>query len=343
MAVGFMTVDRSHNNPGWYWFYADQAHAWTQVYFPEYGWLDFDMTISNEGAQGAPQPDATPPTPPVDAHFVGRGIITELDTVDQKIKIDIGQLIVKDEGMELIEPRTFDVDAKKAKVFAGKESINFADLQKGDSAVVVSFDQAINQMKPKRGSESTDAFLDRLPEVINVQEVHIHEREEVVDEAEIDEATNIAEVVNQWAVYLLSILSLTSLVLLIAPYIHYRYLLGKVESGKNLPEQAVSIYKHMHFILNQMGIGRGNSTPMNYAMEKVDPKFGTNLEAFIAIYLKLKYSKETLSDDEMQGIKSFYPGFNNTILKAYTRKEKTLAFLKINRWIYFLLNLNLSK
>ena len=34
MAVGFLTVNRSHNNPGWYWFYADQAHAWTQVYFP---------------------------------------------------------------------------------------------------------------------------------------------------------------------------------------------------------------------------------------------------------------------------------------------------------------------
>jgi protein-glutamine gamma-glutamyltransferase len=30
IAAGFLTVDRSSKNPGWYWFYADQAHAWVQ-------------------------------------------------------------------------------------------------------------------------------------------------------------------------------------------------------------------------------------------------------------------------------------------------------------------------
>ncbi len=35
IAVGFLTVDRSGGkNKGWYWYYADQAHAWVQVYFP---------------------------------------------------------------------------------------------------------------------------------------------------------------------------------------------------------------------------------------------------------------------------------------------------------------------
>jgi transglutaminase-like putative cysteine protease len=34
--TGFATINRSDKNKGWYWFYASQAHAWTQVYFREY-------------------------------------------------------------------------------------------------------------------------------------------------------------------------------------------------------------------------------------------------------------------------------------------------------------------
>ena len=44
--TGFATINRSDKNKGWYWFYASQAHAWTQVYFPGYGWLDFDKCIA---------------------------------------------------------------------------------------------------------------------------------------------------------------------------------------------------------------------------------------------------------------------------------------------------------
>ena len=101
VAVGFMTVDRSHKTPGWYWFYADQAHAWTQVYIPEYGWLDFDMTVSNEGAEQAPQPDGTPPTPPTKETFVGKGVITVVDTISKRMEVRVDQMIVNDNGISL--------------------------------------------------------------------------------------------------------------------------------------------------------------------------------------------------------------------------------------------------
>ncbi len=61
IAAGFLTIDRSSKNPGWYWFYEDQAHAWVQVYFPGYGWMDFDTTIPDVNTQQASQPDQTPP------------------------------------------------------------------------------------------------------------------------------------------------------------------------------------------------------------------------------------------------------------------------------------------
>ncbi|HEX2912195.1 MAG TPA: transglutaminase domain-containing protein, partial [Chloroflexia bacterium] len=39
------------------------AHAWTQVYFPGYGWVDFEPTPGREGIQRPVDPSAIPPAP----------------------------------------------------------------------------------------------------------------------------------------------------------------------------------------------------------------------------------------------------------------------------------------
>ena len=343
MAVGFLTVDRSHNNPGWYWFYADQAHAWTQVYFPEYGWLDFDMTISNEDAENAPQPDATPPTPPTTAHFVGKGVIMAIDTTDRSMEIKVDELLVKQEGMDIPDTRDFDLDARKATVYAGKESIDFKKLAIGDTAVVVSFDEKINRMRRKRQSETIGQYLDRLPDIINISEVHVAAIEEEEEAEEADAASTIAASVNKWVTYLLIITAAIIVSLIVAPYLHYSILLSNVRSSKNINELALAIYKHLHFVLNQMGVGRGSVTPLVYAADKVDPQFQTNMAAFIEAYLKLKYSQEKLTEEETTIIKEFYPNFNDKVLSKYSARDKFLNFLKTNRWFYYLLNLNLTK
>ena len=62
MTVGYAIYDRSNKNTGWYWVYADQGHAWLEVYFPGYGWIDFDTTPSDDNeSMTPPKPDATPP------------------------------------------------------------------------------------------------------------------------------------------------------------------------------------------------------------------------------------------------------------------------------------------
>ena len=90
-------------------------------------------------------------------------------------------------------------------------------------------------------------------------------------------------------------------------------------------------------------MSRGNITPMVYARDIIDPKFGTQLVNFIDCYLKLKYSKEQLTEEEVQVIDAFYPNFNQTILQRFSAKDKVISFLKVNRWFNFLLNLNISK
>ncbi|MFN8689318.1 MAG: transglutaminase-like domain-containing protein, partial [Cyclobacteriaceae bacterium] len=91
--TGFATIDRSDKNKGWYWFYASQAHAWTQVYFPEYGWMDFDMTIGNEEQQEAPRPDGTPPLPPPEPWLVLNAVAGEVKQAQKNLDATFRELI----------------------------------------------------------------------------------------------------------------------------------------------------------------------------------------------------------------------------------------------------------
>ena len=92
-----------------------------------------------------------------------------------------------------------------------------------------------------------------------------------------------------------------------------------------------------------MGIPRGSQTPMIYARDVVDPKFGTHLEAFISIYQKLKYSGDEPTVDEVDFIRGFHSDFNNKVLSQYSTSERFLNFIKPNKWIHYMLNLNLKK
>ncbi len=67
VAIGFAPDQGSEKNPGWYYIYTYQGHAWVEVYLGEaLGWVDLDMTPGSSGnTQGMPPPDPTPPPPPM--------------------------------------------------------------------------------------------------------------------------------------------------------------------------------------------------------------------------------------------------------------------------------------
>ncbi|NQZ78872.1 MAG: transglutaminase domain-containing protein, partial [Ekhidna sp.] len=340
MAVGFLTVNRSHNNPGWYWFYADQAHAWTQVYFPEYGWLDFDLTISNEDAQETNQPDRTPPLPPVEPQFVARGVIQHLDTATKALTLDADLMVIKKTSILLENPMTFVLDASSAKVIAEYDTLSLRDLKKGDTAVVTSFDLRIQKMRDKRSSESDQQLIDRLPDNILIQEILIDPEKE--EELEEEEEISIQEAVDAWISYAIVLLGLIVLALLLSPYIHYLIIKSRYSSQKGNREQVIAMYPLIQFVMNQMGHGRGATTPAVYAEQTVDALLGTQFAELMKIYLKIKYSNEALTSDEVVFVQEFYPSFEEKFRAFFPAGKRLVNFLKVNRWFYYLINLNIS-
>ena len=66
VAVGFVPGESSQQNPGWYYVYSLQAHAWTEIYLgSSLGWIDLDLTPTGQNSDAPPPPTPTPPTPPL--------------------------------------------------------------------------------------------------------------------------------------------------------------------------------------------------------------------------------------------------------------------------------------
>lgn len=346
VAVGFMTVDRSHKTPGWYWFYGDQAHAWTQVYIPEYGWLDFDMTVSNSNAEEAPQPDGTPPTPPTKETFVGKGVITVVDTLSRRMEVRVDQMIINDHGISLDSTNLVNMkfDVNQAKVFAGEELVTLQKIQLGDTAVMVSFDYKLGRIRKKYKNEAIEDYMQQFPDLVTIMEVHVPKvEEERLSEDKEEKEDSAIKTITDWSIYILALILLVLFILSLLPICYYWWLSKKAKNNNSIVELSEVNYKNAHFILNQMGIPRGYQTPMIYARDIIDPKFGTNFEAFIITYQKLKYSEDELNQEEVDIIQSFHSDFNQKVLSKYSKSEKILNFIKPNKWIHYMLNLNLKK
>src|SRR5690606_30866052 len=131
ITVGFLTVDRSDKNKGWYWYYADQAHAWVQVYFPGLGWLDFDTTVGNEDAIESPQPDQTPPMQPPKAWLAADGIISQIDTSKRLLTMEVRRMVFHDKEYILDTPSAFNMDVEIAAFRRDSIEIRMSDVKPG--------------------------------------------------------------------------------------------------------------------------------------------------------------------------------------------------------------------
>jgi protein-glutamine gamma-glutamyltransferase len=311
--TGFATIDRSDKNKGWYWFYGRQAHAWTQVYFPGYGWIDFDTTVGNSDQQDAPKPDGTPPLPPPRPWLVVRGLVPELPK-DKKLTARFREINFHGEDYELASEVQKRFDISLCRVKYGLKDTTLAALLPNDSVIIVCYnDQTRKVPQPRNGTAIGDQ-VNGFDEPIIADELHIKLRP--VPEKQLPpkpkpkppvkkEPTDIPFIL--WTAGGIAV-GLT-LLLFMLPALVWMWLRMRVRSAKNLTEKADRIYRLALFTFHQTTAERSNETPLAYAAEKIDPKLGAGFVSFMQTYLKLKYAGATPTSADEQSINTFWPAF----------------------------------
>lgn len=334
IAVGFLTVDRSGGkNKGWYWYYADQAHAWVQVYFPGYGWLDFDTTVGNDEAQQSPQPDGTPPMQPPMAFLSADGIVTGVDTVKKTISYKVHHFTLHDKEFRLPAHEAI-LDVHVAAIRRDSVDVPLASVLAGDSITAVSYADAFKSLIARNG-EQAEAVLGRFPEPEPVDEVYLKRKpNQRKDEPPVvqkkEEPVNFKRIF-----YIAAGIAAGLLVLFFAlPAIVLAYYRTRARNAKT-GEKGYWTYRAASFYLHQLGFFRGRRTPMQYAREAIDPTLGTTFTSFMNAYLKVKYAKQPLTSSEIERVTVFLPQFFTQVVSRIPLNKRTGAFLNPLRTIAF--------
>jgi len=321
--TGFATINRNDKskNKGWYWFYASQAHAWTQVYFPGYGWLDFDMTIGNEDQQSAPRPDGTPPLPPPEPWLVLNGIsVNAPDLKMKKLNVSFGRIIYFDKPYDLQKTFTRTVDVSACRVLYDKKDTTLSCIKAGDSLIVVSFKDEARKIPQPRPGVAIETQVEDFPRPIIADEIHIKPRavkakKETARENQIrkEEKKLTWQEILTWAGTLFAV---AVVLILLFPLLYLIYLLARLGLAKKPTSKADRVYRAALYQFHMAGVERSNETPLDYAKAKVDPEFHCGFEEFMNVYLRLKYGNRTLLEHDDEIIQRFAKSVGPAIRKT---------------------------
>jgi len=327
IAVGFLTVDRSDKNKGWYWYYADQAHAWVQVYFPGLGWMDFDTTVGNSDARESPKPDGTPPMQPPKAWLAADGIVVDIDTAKKTMDLRVKHFIFHDKEYNLPDSMTVSMDLKIAEIKRDSIDVPLSTLQKGEEATAVSYAEVMKKMEPAE-KESGTSIIKRFPVPAPIDEVYLHKK----DVLKKDEKQKINPQEKPVSIEKIlwtgvGIIAAILLFLLLLPRLILAYYIFRYKRADAAGNKSYWAYRAATYYLHQVGIFRGHLTPMQYANAKVDPKLGTNLVSFMNIYLKKKYAKQSLTMAEQENVDNFLMPFLQHVRKKTQFKKRLYGFV----------------
>lgn len=191
MAVGYAIYDRSNKNNGWYWVYADQGHAWVEVYFPSYGWVDFDTTPSDDTEPvRPPKPDATPPEVIGEPVFAVLGKVTGIsgDSTNVLVRPYVIRYRTKEYEIadSLAEIISLKPDGGTVTIDDQKVKIGEFSLDRNMVLSAYSFNYQLQQIPEYKSKQPfVEWFAKRFPEQIPVDEAIIVYRDESVPEGTI--------------------------------------------------------------------------------------------------------------------------------------------------------------
>jgi transglutaminase-like putative cysteine protease len=333
VATGFLTMDRSTKNKGWYWFYEDQAHAWTQVFFPGYGWIDFDTTVPSIDEQQAPAPDGTPPITVQTALFVTHGKVTEVDTLKKRVDMSVSQMIYHDKTFDLKTPVMLDMDVSLATISMDSGQVSLNELEKGNEITALSYSEEFKNNALK-DSNSYREILEKIPLPAPIDEIKIID---TTQEKKSPQNTLSKQPLTftQMLWIAISVLALFVILLVSLPWLIFQWIHYMAKNTNLVSQKAYWSYVAATYYLNQLGRSREEDTVAAFASQKIDPEFKTNFGSFMNVYLKSKYAKDPLTAGEQLTINSFYRPFYRAVKKQVPFKERFAKFLNFYRTINF--------
>ncbi len=334
ITVGFMTVDRSNKNKGWYWYYADQAHAWVQLYFPGYGWLDFDTTVGNEDAQQSPAPDGTPPMQPPKAYLAGDGTIDAIDTLKKTVSLNLSRMVYHDKEYKVMPSLKVVLDLSVASITKDSVDIPLSSLVIGDSATAVSYAEAFKNLKPS-GNEDAAQLISKFPVPEPIDELHVKLSVKAKQQQDLLKEEK-AQKTDWKAILIGSLISIGFILLLFLflPRLIYAYYRLRYASAGSTGQKAYWAYRSAGFYLHQLGYFQGGKTALQHA-QAVDEQLSTRYTAFMLPYLKLKYAKQELNTSEAAAVTQFLPAFIRDMKKAVPAGQRSARFFRVFRAIAY--------
>jgi hypothetical protein len=332
VAAGYLTVDRSSKNPGWYWFYADQAHAWVQVYFQNYGWIDFDTTVPDVNTHQSPQPDGTPPMNMPQTYMVADGEVKSVDVSKKQIEMSVKKLLYHDKDYETTSAKDITMDVSLATFVSDTGAVQIGVVKKGMHITAVSYAEVLKNILAGK-NDSLAAVLKKLPTPVPVDEIKIFVKEELQklkkkEKEIIKEPTDWLKV--GWNVLLL--IATLIILLFLLPWMIWQFF--NTRAKKQNAEKAYNAYRAALYYLNQLGYKRDNYGPHEYAL-MIDQKFETTFTKFSNVYQKVKYSSIALSEGEQKIVNEFYNSFIKQVKTKTPFKTRVNKFLNIYNTIHY--------
>lgn len=341
IVAGYLAVDRSSKNPGWYWFYADQAHAWVQLYFPGYGWIDFDTTVPDQNTQQSPQPDGTPPMNTQQALLVADGQAISVDTVAKRVLMKVKKILYQDENIPAPSPQDMLMDVSVASITKDTGSGKLSDIVAGTNIVAVSYAEKLKKIKADE-KENLSTLITKLPKPTPIDEIKIMETENEKRERQKKETQTSKSV--DWVNLLwtgLGIMGAILLLVLLSPWLIWVYLHHKAKANNAEKQKAYHVYNASMYYLNQMGYIRKNQSPQEYSLY-TDQTLNTNFYSFTNVYQKIKYSNLPLTSKEKLLVEEFYNPFIKQVKNKIPFKKRVIRFTNIYNTIHYFTKAKLS-
>jgi hypothetical protein len=336
IATGYAIVDRSSNNKGWYWIYNKQAHAWVQVFFPQYGWLDFDTTFGDSEQSEAPSTDGTPPLDPQKAWFATTGEVLSVDTIRNLIQFNMEKLVYFDKEYTPESPYKIKLDVSLASLYKDSANIKLHDIKDGDRGLALSFTHTDDVKESK--NPSLNSILKSLPSPVPVDEFRLEtKKEKQKQKNNLFNSIDKKKAYNLWitVITVAAILFVALFMIFSIPYIIFLTYARRAKRISDPKKDAYYSYRAAMFLMYQMGYFRNELTPLQYAGQVIDKNLGTSFEAFTATYLKVKYANQELTSEDSQRILTFYTPFEQAIRSKISFKKRLSHFMNIYNTLEF--------